>query len=46
MHVICLHAIDDASLPEALVSSTKVQLLPQGLIQKQDPKDALLCRAW
>ncbi len=23
-----------------------LMLLPEGLIQKQDPKDALLCRAW
>jgi len=31
---------------QELAVSELALAVPEGLIQKQDPKDALLCRAW
>jgi len=49
----CVHDNDlkgmlggQASGAKKLVTGYTGMQLPEGLIQKQDPKDALLCRAW
>ncbi len=47
------HAVSDGSIvrysdlfPTSKKMERRVASIPEGLIQKQDPKDALLCRAW